>query len=73
MDSSLVCCSCGVQATRQCSETFGLVCGADLCADCEHVLFPDGTNGGFQELPPELKGRHVKKVEQIYTPWYARD
>lgn len=38
--SSLVCVSCGADATHECPETLGLVCGAPLCPNCKHV--PDG-------------------------------
>lgn len=31
-----VCCVCGESATRECPETFSLVCGALLCDNCEH-------------------------------------
>jgi len=60
-----VCSSCGAPATRQCTETMGLVCGADLCDECEHETAEDGTNG--------RSNRHCKKAEQRYTPWYMRD
>lgn len=45
------CCSCGNQATHECSETFMLVCGAPLCDNCEHI----------QETTPESWFTHVKK------------
>jgi len=72
----LKCCSCGDPATHQCESTGQFVCGADICDNCEHVIFPDGTNGGVgftaQELPKELSGRHARKNEQIYKVWYKR-
>lgn len=57
-----MCCSCGEKATHQCHETMGLVCGAPLCENCEDELSPVGTS----------TGRHCKKENQAYTPWYAR-
>jgi len=54
----LKCCSCGDQATHDCEETMQLVCGCLLCANCEHELSPNGTNGGTF--------RHCRKDEQIY-------
>jgi hypothetical protein len=72
----LKCGSCGAPATHQCDSTGQFVCGFDLCDNCEHAIFPDGTNGGIgfnaQELPKELKSRHVKKDEQIYKMWLRR-
>lgn len=70
--TNLNCCSCGSPATHDCPETFSLVCGAPLCGDCEHVIFPDGTSGGYCRLPKELKAEHVRKTDQIYKPWYMR-
>lgn len=60
------CCSCGKQATRECSETMQFVCGAPLCDDCEHTI---RDNGG--QLPNGLKG-HCKKSEQVYKLWYMK-
>ena len=66
------CASCGAIATRNCEETGQFVCGADLCDDCEHTLFPDGSNGGIgfnaQRLPEgvELKS-HCKRTEQPFS------
>ena len=65
------CCSCGEPATHECSETMGLVCGADLCDNCEHTLCENGCNSGA-DLPAGYKG-HCKKTEQVYTPWYTRE
>ena len=65
------CCSCGKQATRECSETMQLVCGAPLCDDCEHTIRDNGYNSGG-ELPKGLKG-HCKKSEQVYKPWFMRE
>jgi hypothetical protein len=69
--SNLKCCSCGEQATRECPETMGLVCGAPLCNNCEHTMRSNGCNSGG-ELPEGLKG-HCKKTEQVYQPWYMRE
>lgn len=63
--AKLTCSSCGAQATRSCDETFGLVCGASLCSDCEHEIAPDGTNG--------RSGRHVKKGEQKFKLWIEQN
>jgi len=74
--ADLVCESCGAPATRSCDETGQFVCGAPLCGDCEHTIFPEGHNGGigFNAHPcPEGMERHVRKTEQQYTPWYTRD
>jgi len=30
------CVSCGSPSTHQCDETLSLVCGYDLCDNCEH-------------------------------------
>jgi hypothetical protein len=63
--SNLKCDCCGAPATRSCPETFGFVCGASLCDNCEHELTAEGVN---------YSGcRHVKKGEQKYTPWHARE
>lgn len=61
----LECVSCGKQATHSCHETFGLVCGAPLCNNCEHEIAEDGTNGGIVA--------HCRKDEQKYKPWYKRE
>jgi hypothetical protein len=69
------CVSCGSQATHTCDETGQFVCGAPLCNDCEHTVFPEGHNGGigFNAHPcPEGMKRHCKKSEQKYTPWFKR-
>jgi hypothetical protein len=71
-----VCVSCGAIAVRNCEETGQFVCGENLCGDCEHTIFPSGTNGGigFNAEPlPEGMRRHCKKTEQRYQPWYARE
>jgi hypothetical protein len=65
------CVSCGAQATRECPETIGLVCGAPLCDDCEHTIQSNGCNS-CGELHDGL-GAHCKKKEQVYKPWYMRD
>ena len=59
--TALKCSCCGAPATRECSETFGLVCGAPLCLDCEHELTEDGVNFAGN--------RHVRKDNQKYTHW----
>src|SRR5690606_5294649 len=64
-------CSCGEQATHECSETGSLVCGAPLCNDCEHTIRENGCNSGGN-LPEGLKG-HCKKVDQVYKPWYMME
>ena len=69
------CTSCGQQATHNCEETGQFVCGASLCDDCQHSIFPDGTNGGVgfnQQSLPEGMNRHCKKTEQKFLPWYKR-
>jgi hypothetical protein len=70
------CGSCGQPATRNCEETGQLVCGEDLCGECEHTIFPEGHNGGVgfnaQKLPEGMK-RHCKKTEQRFKPWYERE
>ena len=69
------CVSCGATAIGECPETGQFVCGELLCGDCEHTIFPSGTNGGIgfnaEDLPDDMK-RHCKKTEQRYQPWYAR-
>jgi hypothetical protein len=57
------CAACGAQATHQCDETMGLVCGAPLCRDCEHEIDRRGTNGGVV--------KHCRKDAQKYKPWHA--
>jgi hypothetical protein len=69
--AKLKCCSCGEQATRDCDETMGLVCGAPLCDKCEHTIQSNGCNSGG-ELPHGL-GCHCKKEDQVYKPWYMKD
>ena len=75
--SDLKCVSCGEKATHTCDETGQFVCGENLCDDCMHVTFPDGTNGGvgfnMQPLPKDIPQRHMKKSELIYKPWWMRD
>ena len=62
----LICGSCGEPATHTCSETGQFVCGVPLCQKCEHVTFPDGTNGGVgfnqEKLPEGVAKRHCRKV-----------
>jgi hypothetical protein len=68
------CASCGSPATGNCSQTGQFVCGAPLCGECEHAIFPSGDNGGvgFNQSPlPEGMKRHCKKSEQKHKPWYA--
>lgn len=74
--TGLICASCGGSATHTCYETGQFVCGENLCDECEHTIFPSGTNGGigFSGEPlPDGMGRHCKKAEQRFKPWYARD
>jgi hypothetical protein len=75
--ANFVCTVCGKPATHNCEETGQFVCGAMLCDDCEHLTFPDGTNGGIgfnaQDLPEGFKSRHVKKTDQKFTSWIMRD
>jgi len=42
----------------------GLVCGAPLCADCEHEIAPDGTNGSGRSW------KHVRKGTQKFKSWW---
>lgn len=67
---AIKCCSCGNQATKECSETSQFVCGFPLCNECEHTIHENGCNSGAP-LPKGLKG-HCKKSEQVYKPWYKR-
>jgi hypothetical protein len=62
------CCVCGTQATRTCSETMALVCGAPLCDDCEHTTQSNGYNSQG-ELPKGLHA-HCRKGEQVFIPWF---
>lgn len=64
----LVCESCGAKATRQCDETFLFVCGASLCATCEHTLSERGTNEGIRG-----EKMHRRPEEQKYKTWYERE
>lgn len=63
-----VCCVCGEQATHECPETGGLVCGQLLCDNCEHKIVEAGHNGGCGG-----KNSHCKKSEQEYYPWFMKD
>lgn len=65
------CSSCGEQATGQCAETMGLICGAPLCDKCEHTLCENGCNSGAK-LPDGYKN-HCRKDKQVYVAWYARE
>ena len=67
---NIKCCSCGKQATHECAETMGLVCGAPLCNNCEHTIRENGCNSGAP-LPEGVKG-HCKKENQVYQPWYVK-
>lgn len=74
--AQLKCVSCGNPATKQCDETGTFVCGANLCADCEHTIAEDGSNGGIgffrvSKLPEGYKD-HCRKDKQVYKPWYMR-
>ena len=74
-EHTLNCASCGQPATHSCDSTGSFVCGDPLCDDCEHTIFEDGSNGGigFNQQPvPEGMGRHCKKTEQRYKPWYVK-
>lgn len=75
--SNMVCISCGEPATHACDETGEFLCAFPLCDNCVHATFPDGTNGGVgfnaQKLPDNLRKRHIKKTEQVYSPWYTHD
>lgn len=68
------CCNCGEQATHECAETGGLVCGGPLCEKCEHTIGPDGCSSGMlgsAKLPDDMK-THCKKGEQRFLPWYMQ-
>lgn len=69
--STKKCCSCGAPATHECPETMGLVCGCDLCDECEHTICTNGCNSGAP-LPEGLKG-HCKKSEQKIKPWWMKE
>lgn len=74
--SNKICASCGAAATKNCPETGQFVCGENLCNDCEHTIFPSGTNGGVgfnAESLPDGMNRHCKKTEQRFQSWYARE
>lgn len=66
----LKCSSCGEPANHDCSETMGLVCGAPLCAECEHTTHSNGCNSGG-DLPQGYKN-HCKIIDQVYKPWYMK-
>jgi hypothetical protein len=72
-----VCESCGKPATQSCESTGQFVCGAPLCDDCEHTIFPEGHNGGVgfnaMELPEGLEKRHIPRSKQKYPVWYVRE
>lgn len=69
----LKCVSCGSPATMSCDETGGLVCGEPLCNNCEHTTAKDGCNGtNGSELPAGL-GRHCKRKDQVFKPWFYRN
>lgn len=75
VEHQIACCSCGSPATHDCPETGQFVCGAPLCDDCEHTTFEDGSNGGvgFNSRPcPDGMQRHVRMVDQRFSPWCAR-
>lgn len=69
--AGLVCASCGEPATHQCEETMGLVCGANLCDNCEHTICENGCNSGAP-LPSGYKD-HCKKGTQKYQPWHLTE
>lgn len=70
----LKCSSCGEPATHLCDQTGQLdqagrfVCDSPLCDDCQHLIWPNGSNGGVgfnaMELPEGFAKRHVRKSEQ---------
>ena len=64
----IACVNCREQATHECEETMGMVCGAPLCDDCEHTIQSNGCNSGG-ELPEGLR-THCRRGEQVYKPWY---
>ena len=69
------CCSCGAIATHKCGESGQSVCGVLLCDECAHMIFSDVTNGGVpneQKVPEGMK-RHIKKIDQKYSPWFMRE
>lgn len=70
------CCSCSAPATHECFETMGsFVCGAHLCDECEHTIWPGGCNGPSavgETLPEDMKG-HVKKNEQRFDTWWVQE
>lgn len=66
--SVMKCGCCGEQATHDCPETMGLVCGVYLCDNCEHTRCANGCNSG-DDLPRGYSG-HCKKEAQVYESWY---
>jgi hypothetical protein len=61
----LKCSSCKKQATGNCDTTMGpMICGAELCDECEHMLSPDGVAGHMV---------HCKKGEQLYKLWMFQE
>ncbi len=74
--ADMKCVSCGEPATKTCDSTGQFVCGAPLCDECEHSIYPDGTNGGIgfnAQSCPEITKSHVKATEQKFKPWYTRE
>lgn len=67
----LKCSSCGAVANHDCEATIGLVCGAPLCADCEHTTNSNGCSSGG-ELPKGYKS-HCKIKDQEFQPWYMKE
>ncbi len=49
------CCSCGKQATRQCSYAGQFLCGYPLCDNCKYV------NDGTQSAWGFIGHKHIKK------------
>lgn len=66
--TGLICVCCGSPATHECSETMGLVCGAQLCDNCEHKITEKGVNSTNCG-----KAGHCKKDEQEFYNWLEKD
>jgi len=71
----LKCVSCGKPATHECGEFGQSICREPLCDECQHTIREDGTNGlstfNNIDLPDGMKN-HIKKIAQIYKPWYIQ-
>jgi hypothetical protein len=55
------CVSCGKPATRECGQTYQLVCGALLCNDCEDI-------GNMKHVPKDSEAykEYRAKWDKIY-------